>query len=622
SPTPVAPAPWRRYTVRRGENLSSIGAAARVAADALAVANGIPNPSRIDVGQILYLPPPGWQPPWLQPDQQRAAAAPAVPWVHFTVRRGDTLSGIAAAQGVRLDRLRAANHIGLYDFIQPGQVLRIPPASWTSSMPIPSATATPPPAYYGLPAAAATRAGVPAAPAAVRYTVRAGDNLSTIAARYGVTVDAVARANSLSSGNRILTGQVLAIPGARATAGTGAPQLFVPPVAAPARPAAVRYTVRPGDSLSSISLRYGVAVDTLVRTNGLPNSNFIQAGQTLNVPQGSVVGGGGQAPAWVDAGPWPDASVVAPPSIGPESIDRVLASYGSPAQGTGTTFFALGVQYGIDPAYALAFFIHESSAGTRGVARTSRSIGNIRWTPGYASVEGYRGYATWEDGIADWYQLIAGQYVRDWGLRTVGAIVPRYAPAADNNDEPAYIADVLRLVHSWGGGMADTLGGTGLRANLLPHMAHITTVFGHYADGSPHYGIDLDVPAGTAVTAPVGGTVVAVRTGCAVGDSACGAGWGNHVWWRSNATGHYILIAHFSEINPRLTPGTVIGAGTVLGLSGSTGYSSGPHVHLQTNASGPTNEGSYSASWELPYLACGRMDPQIGDSWGLATGCP
>ena len=45
-------------------------------------------------------------------------------------------------------------------------------------------------------------------------------------------------------------------------------------------------------------------------------------------------------------------------------------------------FYDLGVHYGIDPAYALGFFVVESACGTRGVARTTHSLGNIRCTPG------------------------------------------------------------------------------------------------------------------------------------------------------------------------------------------------------------------------------------------------
>ena len=149
------------------------------------------------------------------------------------------------------------------------------------------------------------------------------------------------------------------------------------------------------------------------------------------------------------AAPTADHTIMAPPSVSAALIDQVLQQYNSPAAGQGAVFYDLGVQYGIDPAYALAFFIHESSAGTKGVARFTNSIGNIRTTAGYRDYEGYRAYDTWAAGIEDWYKLIKDLYVDGWGKQTVAAIIPTYAPSADRNDPASYIANVTALVDSW-----------------------------------------------------------------------------------------------------------------------------------------------------------------------------
>lgn len=143
--------------------------------------------------------------------------------------------------------------------------------------------------------------------------------------------------------------------------------------------------------------------------------------------------------------------VTAPPSLSVQQIERVLQQYGSPAVGKGQVMYDLGVRYGIDPAYALAFFVHESSCGTKGVARFTHSLGNIRWTEGFDNYEGYRKYPNWETGIEDWYKLISNLYIGGWGLRTVDAIIPVYAPWGDNNHPPTYIASVKRMVDSWRG---------------------------------------------------------------------------------------------------------------------------------------------------------------------------
>ncbi|HEY1017094.1 MAG TPA: glucosaminidase domain-containing protein [Herpetosiphonaceae bacterium] len=142
-------------------------------------------------------------------------------------------------------------------------------------------------------------------------------------------------------------------------------------------------------------------------------------------------------------------TVIGAPTISAAKIDAVLATYGSPATGTGQAMYDLGLKYGIDPAFCLAFFIHESTAGTRGVATVTKSVGNIRVTPGYDSYQGYRRYATWEAGIEDWYKLIRDLYIDGWKLTTVEQILPVYAPPADNNDTEAYIATVNHLISTW-----------------------------------------------------------------------------------------------------------------------------------------------------------------------------
>src|SRR5689334_14555272 len=71
-------------------------------------------------------------------------------------------------------------------------------------------------------------------------------------------------------------------------------------------------------------------------------------------------------------------SITGRPTLSPEFLNQVLQEAHSPAQGTGQALYALSVQYGIDDAYALAFFKHESQYGTTGVARSTRSLGNIR----------------------------------------------------------------------------------------------------------------------------------------------------------------------------------------------------------------------------------------------------
>jgi len=111
---------------------------------------------------------------------------------------------------------------------------------------------------------------------ALDYRVRRGDTLTEIAQRYGVTVDAIRRANGLT-GDLIVIGQVLDIPVDRPTAG--------PP---PERAVTSTHTVRPGESLARIASRFGVTVELIRQANGLRGS-LIHPGDELRIPPRSAV---------------------------------------------------------------------------------------------------------------------------------------------------------------------------------------------------------------------------------------------------------------------------------------------------------------------------------------------
>jgi LysM repeat protein len=118
-------------------------------------------------------------------------------YITYTVKAGDTLSGIAYDFGISIAALRAANDL-TGDLIRLEQVLRIP----LDEQAMAALTATP------TPSADADGAG---SDNAVIYTVKAGDTLSEIAKSYDVTVAEIIAANNLGS-DVIRVGQNLIIP--------------------------------------------------------------------------------------------------------------------------------------------------------------------------------------------------------------------------------------------------------------------------------------------------------------------------------------------------------------------------------------------------------------------------
>ena len=144
-------------------------------------------------------------------------------------------------------------------------------------------------------------------------------------------------------------------------------------------------------------------------------------------------------------------SILGAPSVSAVLIDQILSANNSPAAGSGQAIYDDGVKYGIDPVFALAFFMHESSFGTAGIAQITHSPGNLRCIPNADCVSGYAAFASWSAGFDAWYQLISNLYVNTWGLTTLDQIIPRYAPPTDNNDDAAYISTVENAVDAWRG---------------------------------------------------------------------------------------------------------------------------------------------------------------------------
>lgn len=161
----------------------------------------------------------------------------------YTVQRGDTLYGIATACGTTMAALQLANP-GLGSWVYTGQVLVLPGAVWDNGN------------GYST------------------YVVSHGDTLRLIAARYGTTVDALARLNNIFNYNLIYAGQRLTVP----TPG------YVPPPPS----GSTTYIIQRGDTLNKLAARWGVSVyDILAVNRQIVNASWIYVGQVIYVPGSS-----------------------------------------------------------------------------------------------------------------------------------------------------------------------------------------------------------------------------------------------------------------------------------------------------------------------------------------------
>lgn len=105
--------------------------------------------------------------------------------------------------------------------------------------------------------------------------------------------------------------------------------------------------------------------------------------------------------------------------------------------------------------------------------------------------------------------------------------------------------------------------------------------------GPGRRGIDIGAPRGTNLYASAGGIVTVVKRGCVEGksQSRCGGGYGNMVQIQ-HPNGTKTLYGHMSKVFTNI--GAQVAQGEVIGLVGSTGRSTGPHVHFEVfNAKNP-----------------------------------
>lgn len=228
----------------------------------------------------------------------------------YEVRKGDTLSAIAAAHGVSLSALVEANDVANPDLILVGQSIVIPGKNGeaarvhvvargetldviarnydakTSEIAGLNGLSNPNLIKVGqklkIPGAAA-------AGGASFHVVAAGDTLSSIASKYKVSVSQLAEANGITNTSMIYVGTRLLLSGTTEVVATK------PAVAA-------TYTVKAGDTLGSIAKQFGASVSEIAAANGIDNVNSIRVGQKLNVPDGGgwvcPVSGGSYVNDW------------------------------------------------------------------------------------------------------------------------------------------------------------------------------------------------------------------------------------------------------------------------------------------------------------------------------------
>ena len=216
------------YTVKPGDTLYSIASNNGVSVDTIISDNVLPNNS-LSVGQVLRLRVSDGEvlecfgPDFEIPEE-------IVPSVTYVVKAGDNLYNIAKQYNTSVSEIVRLNSLPNNN-LSIGQQLLIPTAS-VSDNSSPSNT----------------------------YVVKSGDNLYSIARRFGVSVNDIIRLNNLP-GTSLSIGQTLVIPNNSSGSSN-------------------TYVVKSGDNLYSIARKFNVSIDSIKSKNNL-KSNLLSVGQTL-----------------------------------------------------------------------------------------------------------------------------------------------------------------------------------------------------------------------------------------------------------------------------------------------------------------------------------------------------
>lgn len=164
-----------------------------------------------------------------------------MPIVVYVVQPGDTVYSIARRYGVTPQSIIESNNLANPDLIYPGQKLQINVRE-TEPQPTP--------------------------PDLKSYTVQAGDTLSGIAQRTGVTMAEILALNNFANPNLIYVGQRLLLPAHAQLPDSGQ----------------IRYTIRSGDTLYALARRYQTTVAAILAANPGIDPNRLQIGQQIIIP--------------------------------------------------------------------------------------------------------------------------------------------------------------------------------------------------------------------------------------------------------------------------------------------------------------------------------------------------
>jgi murein DD-endopeptidase MepM/ murein hydrolase activator NlpD len=428
------------------------------------------------------------------------------------VQRGETLLSIAQKYGTTVDAITHNNGIADPRRIYVGQNLVIPNrGEGTDTMEL------------------------------VPYVVQAGDTVSSIARRYGITWQTLVHVNSLLSPNAIYPGLVIQVP--------RVVSVSEKPIAFPQTTSNMIYVVRPGDTLRRIALRHKISPWTLASNNHLTDPAEIYLGRELIVP--SEGEGSSLLPA-------PFASIEVQPLPAIQGTAMIVAVH------TTEPVRLQGELFDQDVHFAEERGVHYGVAGVH----VFTEPGLYKLTLTAWDSDGHSTALTTEVVVG------AGHF----GYERIDLPADRTSLL-----DPAIIAaererlDSIRYTFTperhWTAPFQRPCVGT-ITAYYGTHRAYAAGPYTSY-----HSGVDFRAPGGTPVHAVAAGTVVLAEPLTVRGNVVfIDHGWGV-------ITGYW----HLSSIDVEV--GQYVEQGEVVARVGNTGLSTGSHLHWEVWVGGISVDG-------------------------------
>lgn len=396
----------------------------------------------------------------------------------------------------------------------------------------------------------------------VMHTVQPGDSLASIATRYRVNFNVLREVNALTESTTIYSGQQLLIPADASS--------FLTPTGQDGDPAYTLHRVQPGDTLYRISLVYGVSVDEILAVNNLANSNVLYPGLELRIPTGVRA-------AYTDSSDEPieeadnEEAPSAPGEPEPTTLTHVVAF--------GDTLARIAIQYDVtlDGIIAANGINNPNSIYVGQVLVIPLPGAPARPEPAEAATS---------------HEVAAGETLPEIALRY--NVTVHSLSVANQISNPSRIFPGLVLTIPSAQVGQDSITKASIGPGLCVEVEIERSGSGYFARPTGvykltqpfragHSGIDLANDLNTPIIAADGGTVVYSGWNP--------AGYGNLVVL-DHGNGWRTYYAHLNTITVGCNDW--VPRGNSVGLMGSTGNSTGPHLHFELLRFGlPVNPAGY-----------------------------